>query len=91
MAAIPTIQLHSEHETRLARVIREIEEEVTQKYAGRYRWAGRLGRAFADFRINSEIEDRLERLWPRLPWLLQADRRPSTVPLAIYDGRQERE
>lgn len=69
----PHIRLFNPEESRLDRAIRKLEYEIAEKYEGRWKWAGWLGRVILKYQMQAEINERMEKLIPRLPWLLQDD------------------
>ncbi|MFO1020650.1 MAG: hypothetical protein U0903_08135 [Planctomycetales bacterium] len=73
MSPSAQIRIFDPQESRLERAIRDIEHEVAEKYAGRWEWAGWLGRLILKYQMQAEIDQRLERLIPRLPWLMRQD------------------
>lgn len=59
------------NETPLTRAVREIEEEVMEEFAERWNRAGWLGRLILNYRMKLIIDERFEKLRPRLAWLMR--------------------
>lgn len=73
MSSSPHLRVFDPAESRLERAIRDIEQSVADKYAGRWEWAGWLGRLILKYQMQAEIDERMERLVHRIPWLLRED------------------
>jgi len=58
-------------ESPLTRAVREIEEEVYEEFADRLERAGWLGKLILNYRMKLVLEERFEKLRPRLAWLMR--------------------
>jgi len=65
------LRIHDPDESPLVRAVREIEENVMEEFAERWDRAGWLGRLILKYRMKNEINERFERLRPRLGWLMR--------------------
>jgi len=74
---------HSD-ETPLTRAVREIEEEVMEEFAERWNRSGWLGRLILNYRMKYEINERFEKLRPRLGWLMRQHFRHSPNELQLH-------
>lgn len=73
-----------EEETPLTRAVREIEEDVMREFADRWNRSGWLGRLILNYRMKIVINDRFEKLRPRLPWLMQRHFRNDSNSLQLH-------
>lgn len=60
-----------------AQALEHLEHELQTKYALRIKHAGWLGRIYWSLRRRWELQDRLERLAPRLPLYFRNPRNPA--------------
>jgi len=71
-------------ESPIARAVREVEEEVMAEFADRFERSGWLGRLILNYRMKLVIEERFEKLRPRLGWLLRQDFRHDANQVQLH-------
>ncbi len=71
-------------ETPLTKAVRQIEEEVMEEFAERWNRAGWLGRLILNYRMKLIIEERFEKLRPRLGWPMRQHFREESNGLQMH-------
>lgn len=73
-----------DQESPIARAVREVEEEVMAEFADRFERSGWIGRLILNYRMKLVIEERFEKLRPRLGWLLRQDFRHDANQVQLH-------